>query len=256
MEFVWIPEGHLHMGSDLFEDDLEKPVHCVSFAEGFFIGKFTVTERQWGAVMYDHLDRLRFDDKMPVDEVTWDEAQRFILKLNELDEEYSYRLPSEAEWEYACRADTTSEFAFGETLTSAQANLGQDFTVFPDFHKKASREVYEQRGYKMTGGGPLPTKVGPIPVGSFEPNAFGLYDMHGNVWEWCEDWFHENYEGAPEDGSAWLTGGKQTSRVLRGGSYLGYLNGRVVRSAGRFAAPPDLRGCAGVRLVAMKRLPK
>jgi formylglycine-generating enzyme required for sulfatase activity len=108
-------------------------------------------------------------------------------------------LSSEAEWEYACRAGTTTPFSFGETISPELANYNGNYT-----YGKEPKGKYRKKT---------------TPVGSFPPNAFGLYDMHGNVWEWCEDFWHETYEGVPNDGSAWLTGGNQNLRVLRGGSW-------------------------------------
>jgi formylglycine-generating enzyme required for sulfatase activity len=136
---------------------------------------------------------------LPVVNVWLERAIEFCGRLSTLHGE-NFRLPTEAEWEYACRAGTTTPFSFGETLTTDLANFdgGQPFKDTPkgEFRKCLT------------------------PVGSFPPNAFGLYDMHGNIWEWCADIWHENYLGAPEDGSAWLTNGDQSYCVQRGGSWL------------------------------------
>jgi formylglycine-generating enzyme required for sulfatase activity len=134
----------------------------------------------------------------PVETVSWNDAVAFCEKLSEMTGR-TYRLPSEAEWEYACRAETTTPFHFGPTITTDLANYDGNFTY---------------------GAGPQGVdREEPTEVGSFPANAFGLHDMHGNVWEWCQDIWHDNYEGAPTDGSAWLERGDQERRVLRGGSW-------------------------------------
>jgi formylglycine-generating enzyme required for sulfatase activity len=121
----------------------------------------------------------------------------------------SYRLPSEAEWEYACRAGTKTAFSFGDTITTDQANYDGNFT-----YNGSPRGAYRR---------------GTTPVGTFAANPWGLFDMHGNVWEWVQDVVHDNYDGAPLDGSAWEEGGDQARRILRGGSWL--YNPRYLRSA-------------------------
>ena len=151
----------------------------------------------------------------------------FCEKLSELTGR-TYRLPSEAEWEYACRAETTTPFHFGPTITTDLANYDGNYT-----YGNGPKGTYRQQT---------------TDVGSFPPNAFGLYDMHGNVWERCQDVWHENYEGAPTDGSAWLEGGDQSWRVLRGGSWFGSPD--VCRSANRFRFPrDDILGNVGFRVV-------
>jgi len=139
--------------------------------------------------------------------VNWHDAQAYAAWLREQSGGKAYRLLSEAEWEYCCRAGTTSAYSTGDEITPAQANFGLN-------------------------------SKGTTPVSRFPPNAWGLRDMHGNVWEWCEDNWHPNYEDAPEDGSAWK-GGNASSRVLRGGSWSGIP--RVLRSADRDGYPPDFR---------------
>jgi formylglycine-generating enzyme required for sulfatase activity len=138
----------------------------------------------------------------------------------------AYRLPSEAEWEYACRAGTTTPFSFGTTISTAQANYHGEYT-----YGAGKKGEYRQKT---------------TPVGSFPANAFGLHDMHGNVWEWCEDVWNANYNGAPKDGSAWLTGG-DSLRVLRGGSWSVYPI--RLRSADRYRNGPTDRSLnVGFRL--------
>ena len=145
----------------------------------------------------------------PVESINWSEAKKFCQKLSERSG-YKVRLPTEAEWEYAARGGTTTEYSFGDD----QSQLGE----YAWFSGNAGSQTH--------------------PVGQKKPNPFGLYDMHGNVWEWVEDHWHDNYEGAPTDGSAWLTGGNSALRVLRGGSW-GNLN--LSRSAIRNDVHPDNR---------------
>jgi formylglycine-generating enzyme required for sulfatase activity len=159
------------------------------------MGQYPVTQAQWRAVSL--LDDVEIDlkpnpsgfkgDNLPVESVTWFEAVEFCARLSR-HTGYSYLLPSEAEWEYACRAGTTSPFYFGNTISTDQVN-----------HKNY---------YKQT-----------TPVGQFPPNAWALYDMHGNVWEWCQDHWHDSYEGAPTGGCVWAKGGNSDLRILRGGSW-------------------------------------
>jgi formylglycine-generating enzyme required for sulfatase activity len=154
----------------------------------------------------------------PVDSVTWEDAQNFINKLNESNDGFRYRLPTEAEWEYACRAGTTGDYAgnLSEMAWFAENSLNRTHAV-----------------------------------GEKQPNAWGLADMHGNVWEWCQDGYHETYSGAPSDGSAWLSGGEQKYRVLRGGSW-GNKDAASLRSASRSKNTPDNRFYdKGVRIVAV-----
>jgi formylglycine-generating enzyme required for sulfatase activity len=139
-------------------------------------------------------------DNRPVEQVSWYDAVEFVERLSRQTGRH-YRLPSEAEWEYACRAGTTTPFHFGETLTDKLANYAASKT----FAAEPKGEYREQT----------------TPVGSFPPNGFGLYDMHGNVWEWCADPWHESYEGAPTDGSVWEDENDNDNhyRLLRGGSW-------------------------------------
>jgi eukaryotic-like serine/threonine-protein kinase len=153
----------------------------------------------------------------PVENVSWNDAIEFCEKLSQRTGR-TYRLPSEAEWEYTCRAETTTPFHFGATITTDLANYNGSESVFgsePIYRSEPRGEYREQT----------------IDVGSLLPNAFGLHDMHGNVWEWCQDVWHENYNGAPTDGSAWIEGGEGDRRLLRGGSWYGLP--RFCRSAGR-----------------------
>ncbi|MBW4629732.1 MAG: SUMF1/EgtB/PvdO family nonheme iron enzyme [Brasilonema octagenarum HA4186-MV1] len=190
LEMVAIPGSKFMMGSPEGEGyESEKPQHEVT-VQPFFIGKYPITQAQWRVVAaLPQVNReLKPDpsgfkgDDFPVECVSWYDVVEFCARLSKKTGK-DYRLPSEAEWEYACRARTTTPFHFGETLTDKLANYRANET-FADEPKGEYRE-------KTTS------------VGTFSPNAFGLYDMHGNVWEWCEDSWHENYQEAPTDGSAW-----------------------------------------------------
>jgi eukaryotic-like serine/threonine-protein kinase len=197
---------------------------------GFYLGQTLVTQGQWQALMGNNPPGFRGDNKLPVDSVSWLDAMDFCRKLSQKTGR-TYRLPSEAEWEYACRAGTTTPFAFGETVTSAVVNYDGNYT-----YGKATEGEYRKK-----------TTV----VSSFPANLFGLYDMHGNLWEWCLDEWSDNYQNAPNDGSA---KGDITSRdkskihILRGGSW--NLNPRYCRSAQRSGSDfdnPD--GDIGFRVV-------
>jgi len=184
MGLVWIPPGEFMRGSEDGDAD-EKPVQLVTFMNGFFMGRHPVTQAQWRMVMGNNLSHFMGDD-LPVEQVSWNDAIAFIERLNERNDGFIYRLPTEAEWEYACRAGSTAAYT-GKRSAIAWCKDNSEGQTHP--------------------------------VATRLPNAFGLYDMLGNVWEWCEDWYHDNYEGAPTDGSAWLTGGEQMHRVLRGSSW-------------------------------------
>jgi formylglycine-generating enzyme required for sulfatase activity len=168
-------------------------------------------------------------DHRPVENVSWHEAVEFCQRLSQQTHR-DYRLPSEAEWEYACRAGTTTPFHFGETIAPDIANYNGNYTY---------------------GAGPKGTYRGQTTdVGSFPANSFGLFDMHGNVWEWCLDHWHENYKGAPNDGSAWVTGGDSNYRMLRGGSW--FVNPWYCRSAYRLRyAPGNQDNGLGFRVVCL-----
>jgi formylglycine-generating enzyme required for sulfatase activity len=200
------------------------------------MGKFPVTQAQWQAVA--SLPKVNIDlkanpsgfkgAKRPVEQVSWNDAVEFCRRLSKATGR-EYRLPSEAEWEYACRAGTTTPFHFGETITTDLANYDGDYT-----YGSGSKGQYREQT---------------TDVGSFPANAFGLHDMHGNVWEWCQDTRHENYNGAPTDGSAWVDeNANQNSMILRGGSWS--TNPRVCRSAYRSYSVADLRNYSlGFRVV-------
>jgi formylglycine-generating enzyme required for sulfatase activity/Flp pilus assembly protein TadD len=217
MEFTLIPEGSFMMGSDTNED--EKPIHKVIIRKPFYLGKYPVIQSHWRQVMGNNPSKS-VGDTSPVHCVSWDDVQEFIRKLNILDDQFEYRLPSEAEWEYACRSESTAEYA-------------GDLDLMGWYYGSDSLH----------------------PVGEKQPNAFGLFDMHGGVEEWCEDRYHLSYEGAPANETAWVAGGEiaeETNRVSRGGCYLAI--GMACRSASRGMTAPWSRGLAlGCRVVAVKK---
>jgi formylglycine-generating enzyme required for sulfatase activity len=197
LEMVAIPGGTFTMGSPVGRGyDDEHPQHEVTVAP-FFMSKYPITQEQWKAVMEWTPPYRCKGASRPVDRVSWNDAREFCERLAEKTGP-AYRLPSEAEWEYACRAGTTTPFYFGETITTDLANYCGAHTYLAE-----PQGIYR---HETTA------------VGSFPPNGFGLYDMHGNVWEWCADTWHDGYRGAPADGSAWECGGTP-HRVVRGGSW-------------------------------------
>ncbi|MBD2115203.1 formylglycine-generating enzyme family protein [Nodosilinea sp. FACHB-141] len=226
LEMVSIPGGTFAMGSPDSEPDLqanEGPQHEVT-VPSFWIGRYPVTQAQWRAVAaMPQVDRelkpdpARFKgENRPVERVTWFDAAEFCARLS-AHTGRQYRLPSEAEWEYACRAGTTTPFHFGETISSELANY-QGSTAYAD---GPTREDATKT-----------TSIDHFGVA----NAFGLSDMHGNVFEWCQDYWHSNYEGAPTDGSAWIEGKDSEQRVCRGGSWFSFP--RNCRSASRSNSRP------------------
>ena len=249
---VQIPEGEFMMGSPEEEVDrreAEGPQHLVHVQE-IWMGRYPVTQQEWRIVAgYPKVNRdldlnpSHFKgDRLPVESVSWFDAVEFCDRLSQ-QTGFDYRLPTEAEWEYACRAGTTTPFHFGETITTELANYcGTDD---------------ERLGWSGSyGDGPKGEyREKTTPVDQFEgTNQFGLYDMHGNVWEWCQDHWHENYKGAPSDGSAWLEKTLQNNngRVLRGGSWI--TPPRVCRSAYRYHdAPVDRNYNLGFRVVLAPR---
>ena len=203
--------------------DNESPQHLVT-VPSFLIGKYPITQAQYEAVIGTNPAHFEGNNR-PVETVSWKDAIAFCTQLSQKTGR-PYRLPSEAEWEYACRANpvaragslragdaigngTVTPFHFGETITTDLAN-----------YRGTDNKEYNRSG--SYGGGPKGIyREETTPVGSFPANAFGLYDMHGNVWEWCQDHWHSNYEGAPTDGSAWIDpkAEKDANRLLRGGSW-------------------------------------
>jgi formylglycine-generating enzyme required for sulfatase activity len=229
LDMMSIPGGTFLMGSPDDEPERmerESPQHEVTVSP-FFLGRYAITQAQWRTVAsYPQIDRelnpdpARFKgNNRPVEQVDWDEVTEFCQRLSAKTGK-TYRLPSEAEWEYACRAGTTTPFHFGDLPSVALMNYDGNYT-YNDSPKG------EYRGQT-------------VEVGSFPSNNFGLCDMHGNVWEWCEDDWHNSYEGAPTDGSAWLEENRtETKRLLRGGFWNDFP--RYCRSAYRSYDSRDLR---------------
>jgi formylglycine-generating enzyme required for sulfatase activity len=210
LEMIYIPGGTFKMGSPATESgryDSESPHHQVTVPP-FYAGKYPITQAQWQAVMGYNPSYFK-GEKLPVETVSWNQAVEFGRKLSEKTGKI-YRLLSEAEWEYACRARTRTHFYFGETITTDLVNYNGNFPF-----GRVRKGGYRQQA---------------MDVGSFPPNSFGLYDMHGQVWEWCSDKWHGSYNGAPTDGSSWEIG-TDYYRVLRGGSW--YDNAVNCRAAHR-----------------------
>jgi formylglycine-generating enzyme required for sulfatase activity len=231
-ELVLLPTGRFQMGSPEHERKIamdagsqkgwlarELPQHWVGIEKPVAMGRYPVTVGEWRvfvrATGWTQGGEVNWDapgfpqtDAHPVVGINWYDAQDYLRWLSAATGR-RYRLPSEAEWEYACRAGTKTAFSFGDSISTAQANYDGNFT-----YNGGARGEYRR---------------GTTPAGMFPPNPWGLYDMHGNVWEWVQDVVHDNYEGAPLDGSAWEEGGDQARRILRGGSWL--YNPRYLRSA-------------------------
>jgi formylglycine-generating enzyme required for sulfatase activity len=221
MEFVLISKDSFKMGSGLSPEEVvrryggkiewfkyEHPRHDVTIGSPFYLQTTPVTQGQWEKVMGNNPSEFKKGgDDCPVELVSWDDAHEFIQKLNETEDVSYYRLPTEAEWEYACRAGTTTDFSFGDE----KGKLG-DYAWYKD---NANDQTH--------------------PVATKKPNPWGLFDMHGNVWEWVED----DYDGAPDDGSAWIDNPRSDHRVIRGGSW--YDGARFCRSAYRSGNSPGHR---------------
>lgn len=221
MEFVLIPAGSFMMGADKqFEecDSNETPRHKVVISNAFYMGKYEVTQEQWVAVMGNNPSK--FKSKMnPVEQISWDDTQLFIRNLNQKEGTDRYRLPTEAEWEYACRAGTTTAYSFGDDKNSL------DQYIWYDANSNARTNL----------------------VGQLKPNPWGLYDMHGNVWEWCQDWYDSKYyKHSPEIDPVGASSGSY--RVRRGGSWI--RPAVCCRSASRICLTHGSRNSrTGMRLV-------
>lgn len=223
-EMVVVPAGSFRMGSPSSEAgraDDEGPVHRVNIAQPFAVGVYEVTFAEWDACVADGgCGGHRPGDEgwgrgtRPVINVDWEEAQAYVEWLSGKTGK-RYRLLSESEWEYAARAGTTTPFHTGRSISTGQANYSGNYTYGP-----GGTGVYRKKT---------------VAVGSFSPNAFGLHDVHGNVWEWVQDCWNANYQGAPNDGSAWQSG-DCGRRMLRGGSW--FDDPRGLRSASRGRSTP------------------
>jgi formylglycine-generating enzyme required for sulfatase activity len=243
LRLIAIRAGDLLMGSPAHEPEREGnegPQHRVTLG-AFLLGQTAITQAQWrevaswppaGRALNADPSEFKGADR-PVERVSWDDAIEFCRRLSR-DTGRTYTLPSEAQWEYACRAGTTTPFAFGKTITTELANYDGNYS-----YANGPKGEYRQQT---------------TPVGMFPANAWGLQDMHGNVYEWCLDHWHGSYEGAPVDGSAWVSGGDQDRRLLRGGSWFNVP--RLCRSACRARARPDDAGTdVGFRVVCLPQGP-
>jgi formylglycine-generating enzyme required for sulfatase activity len=219
LEMVSIADGKFQMGAPQDEPESledERPQHIVTL-NPFCMGKYPITQAQWRVIA--KLPKIRRSlqlepscfkgDNLPVERVSWYDAQEFCERLSRQIRR-KYRLPSEAEWEYACRAQTSTPFHFGKIITP---NLAKYFVQSENINSTSHQKTTQ--------------------VGSFLPNAFGIYDMHGLVWEWCEDYEHDDYQDAPSDGSSWVNNGNSEYRILRGGSWDSPAH--LCRSAYRFS---------------------
>lgn len=217
MKFVWVPPGGFMMGSPKEEKGrgINETQHKVTLTKGFYMGVHAVTQEQWKEIRGNNPSKFKGEKNLPVETVSWEDCQEFIKKLREKDKK-PYRLPTEAEWEYASRAGTTTPFHFGETISTDQVNYNGIF-IYGDGKKGVNRE-------KTT------------PVGSFPANAWGLHDMHGNVYQWCQDWFGDYPQKDLVDPQGPDSG---KYRVVRGGSW--YYTPVLCRSAYRSRLEPGLR---------------
>jgi formylglycine-generating enzyme len=213
--FRWIPPGRFMMGSPKNEPERrENEVrHEVTLTQGFWLAETACTQELWAAIMGNNPSRFKGDGR-PVDSVTWEDVQTFLKKLNEMLPGAGFRLPTEAEWEYACRAGTTTPFSFGDNITSDQVNFDGNYP-----YANGPKEQYREQT---------------VPVKSLPPNPRGLYEIHGNVRELCANWFGE-YDLNKTTNPTGPDAGE--SRVLRGGSWFG--SARFCRSAFRFAFLPS-----------------
>lgn len=223
IEFVWIEPGTFQMGTPYGEpgrDSDEGPVHPVKITQGFFIGKFEVTQAQWRAVMNRASFQFRGDENQPAENISWDDVQEFIKRMNTRDDGFTYRLPTEAEWSYAAGAGG---------------------------HHSPSSSLDEMAWYGSNAGGRT------HPVGAKKPNEWGLYDVHGNVWEWVQDWYSKTYYGVSPDTDP---PGPETGelRGMRGGGWNSLAN--LCRVGLRNGLGPGLRRAdLGFRLVRVARTP-
>lgn len=214
MKFAYIPAGSFQMGGT--QNDSEKPIHTVSISQGFYMGSTEVTQTQWVSVMFNNPSSFSNCDNCPVENVSWEDVQAFIKKLNDRGDG-KYRLPTEAEWEYAARAGSTTKYSFGD----GEGTLG----IYAWYDANSGSRTHE--------------------VATKQPNAWGLYDMHGNVWEWVQDWYGDYPSGSVTNPKGATSG---SERVLRGGSWGN--NTVILRSACRSSYAPSVRDqFLGFRLI-------
>jgi formylglycine-generating enzyme required for sulfatase activity len=225
LDMVSIPGGTFMMGDERHHQD-ERPLHQVTVSP-FYMGKYPITQAQYRSIMGDNAG-LGVGADYPIEKISWHDAIEFCTKLSQLTGK-TYTLPSEAQWEYACRAGTNTAFHFGDTITPNLANYNGDFP-----YGGAPRGENRDRA---------------TPVGTFPPNTFGLYDMHGNVWEWCLDVYQPSYQGAPTDGSAVEASlAEDPKRVMRGGAWDYVAKGCRSSVRGSLGAGIRIGGC-GLRVV-------
>jgi formylglycine-generating enzyme required for sulfatase activity/Zn ribbon nucleic-acid-binding protein len=213
LEMQRIMPGTFVMGSTVSEQ--EQPPHPVHISRPFYLAKYPVTQDQWEVVMGSNPSYCRGRPKLPVEQVNWFDAQEFCARLSEIVARHM-RLPSEAEWEYACRAGTTTAYSCGDHVTEADANFDASIRSPMDFLLSADRDQTQRQT---------------TPVDQFPPNPWGIFDMHGNVEEWCQDSWHATYKGAPDDGRAWVDENEPVEHVARGGA--AYTAAEALRSAAR-----------------------
>ncbi len=220
MQMIWVPAGSFQMGSPLSEKEREEdegPLHVVTL-DGFWMGKYPVTQGEWLKVMGSNPSRFKNGVNYPVEYVSWKDAQSYIKKFNQLvDGKYRFALPTEAQWEYACRAGTATPFYFGENLTTDQANYNGHFS-----YTDGPEGIYREKT---------------TPVGTFAANSFGIHDMHGNVWEWCQDRYAGAFDSTDVNNPKGPSSG--VSRVLRGGCWND--GAWICRSAYRNLSTPGSR---------------
>jgi sulfatase modifying factor 1 len=220
--FRWIEAGSFLMGSPSDEPERwsDETQHKVTLTQGYWLADTACTQALWLAVMENNPANFQEDLNNPVEQVSWNDVQIFLTRLNQAIPELNACLPTEAEWEYACRAGTTTPFSFGENITTKQVNYNGNYP-----YANAPKSKYRGKT---------------VAVKSLPSNAWGLYGMHGNVWEWCSDWYGANSTEAVTNPIGASNG---TNRVLRGGSW--FNDARYTRSAFRFYDVPDYRRSSG-----------
>ena len=223
----WIPPGRFSMGSPPDEPERvdHEVQHQVTLAHGFWLAETACTQALWQAVTGENPAQFKDDPENPVEQVSWEDCEAFLAQANGMrDDGLALRLPTEAEWEYACRAGTRTPFSFGDELTTDKANY--------------------DGGYPYNDGSKSEYRARTLPVHGFQSNPWGLYQMHGNVWEWCADWYGDYPAGEAMDPVGPVEG---RGRVLRGGAWDD--SGRYLRSAYRSHSPPVSRyDSIGLRL--------